>query len=91
MARSKSNLPYSMIGTPEPNSGVREVSTREIATMMANNPKARAALELINRFEKSPRMVEKVIHEDYSKNITHVRNEKYRLDIAQRKAKGLSI
>lgn len=86
MGKSKSNLPYSMIGTPEPNTGVRELSIREVAQIMMSNPKAREAVERINNFEKSPRMMEKIIHEDRSKNIQHIRNEKSRLDAAARKA-----
>lgn len=85
MAKSK---PYEMLGTPEANTGTRIVSLQEVARLLANNPVLRESVERINRFEGSPRLAEKVIHEDYSKNINTVKNNAFQINSQLKKRRA---
>ena len=78
-----------MRGTPAAGSGARIIPLQELAQLMAGNAKAREAVNRINRFEGSPRLAEKIIHEDYKKNVTTVLNHKYQIDQAARKQRGV--
>lgn len=91
MATSGSNKPYSMIGTVDPRFGTRELSVKEVARLVADNPELQDAIERINNFEGCARMTQKIIHEDYGKNIVHIKNEKHRLDKQFRKSKGMAL
>ncbi|CAK0768715.1 hypothetical protein CCP3SC15_380025 [Gammaproteobacteria bacterium] len=71
-----------------PNSKVRELSVRDIAIMMRDNPLAREAVARIDRFEGTHRMAEQVVHNE-RKNWLKVQNNKYRIDAAVQKHSGI--
>lgn len=84
-------LPYMMEGVPAANSGAQVRSIRDAAQLIMNAPcgeeKARAAIERINRREGQPRLIEKVLHEHYEKNIGAVRLNARHIENQLRKAK----
>jgi hypothetical protein len=80
--------PYEMLGTPEAGCGTRIVPLQEVAQLLANNSTLREAVERIDRFEGCHRLAEKVIHEDYSRNINTIRNNAFQIKSQLNKAKA---
>ena len=93
MSFKAGSIPYTVVGTPEKDTGTRLVPPEELFQLMNDNPKIRDAIDRVERhdFKGKPSaakmMVRKAASDDLAVRL-RVQSQKKAIDLAKKKHEG---
>lgn len=96
MSFKAGSIPYTVVGTPDENSGTRLMPAGELIKMLNNNPGLQAAVNRVEKhdFKGKPTAIKQVVRKqlamDYDTKV-RVNNAKMAIDLAQQKKEGKGI
>jgi len=87
------SIPYTVVGTPEKDSGIRLVDPAELFRMMNNTPKLREAISRIENhdFEGRPSAAKMMVRKSMVNDLAvklRVASQKKAIDLAKKKHEG---